>query len=847
MKQNKNVGSIHQHHDLMTQPAHKKRLSFMKGIKYCTWGLMVLVVLTLSSCSNRKKEEKDQSVKREFIITEIMAANHTGLMAKDGELYDWIEIKNISNETVSLKGYSLTFEKRKSKDDGEGEQAHEGASKIKVWKFPDVKVKPGNYTIVFASKKGGYKEGELHADFKLSASGGKLQLRNKDVVVSEICYDKMEDDMSYRLTSDSTFEASYEQTPGFDNTAEGYESYCTLMEQQRPDALKIWEVCSKGYKEGNAWIEVKNVSDEPVNLEDYSLTTSKKKATQWDFPSVQIQPGKTYVIDCKKGKFKIGSTKSVVLTKNKTFVDGVCPAATPYGVSVGRVEGKNGFFYFPSPTRGAENTSTHYRHIAQQPSFDPMPNVYSGKDKMTVHLVTQGRTAHYTTDGSEPTMASPVYKDYIRITKTTHIRAFCEGDAATMSSSTAAATFILDQEHTLPVMNITVPESDLYDYNSGIYVEGPGASPDYPHHGANYWKDWWKKAHVEFFDTINGGFSTGCEVAIFGGFSRALSKKSFKIRFKDKYGTAHLDYDLYNKGEKEEVKNFVLRSGSQDISGVMVRDEFFTSLMKQHSPTLLVQAYRPVALYINGEYFGLYYLREKIDKHFVSRHLDVSSDNISIIMSGMYCEEGSKKDFTDLLNYATTHNLAEKECYEYVSDHIDLVGLIDYKLGQMYSSYTDLGNVRYVQSKDPQSDQKWHIVFYDLDATWAHNAPAADYLSANCDATVKRIQNTLIQELLKNQEFRQLFLQRLSLHMHETFTTENATAVFDNIINTIKPEMRRNCERWPGVLSYASWEKKVNAFREKFKVRNKIMLDSLREWLSITDEENEKYFSDLGF
>ena len=83
--------------------------------------------------------------------------------------------------------------------------------------------------------------------------------------------------------------------------------------------------------------------------------------------------------------------------------------------------------------------------------------------------------------------------------------------------------------------------------------------------------------------------------------------------------------------------------------------------------------------------------------------------------------------------------------------------------------------------------------------------------------------------------------------MHETFTTENATAVFDNIINTIKPEMRRNCERWPGVLSYASWEKKVNAFREKFKVRNKIMLDSLREWLSITDEENEKYFSDLGF
>ena len=813
--------------------------------------LAVMILQTFCSCSDKndkKSVEKDKTVK--LIITEVMAANHAGLMAKDGELYDWIEIKNISKETVSLKGYSLAFEKKKvNKGDsgGDAEQASEGAPKSIVWKLPDVKVKPGNYVIVFASKKGVCKEGELHASFKLAASGGKLQLLNENAVVSEVCYDDMDDDMCYRLNSDGAFEASYEQTPGFDNTAEGYESYCTLMEQQRKDALKIWEVHSKGYKEGKAWIEVKNVSDKPLNLEEYSLSTSKKKAPQWSFPAVQLQPGKMYMVDCRKEKIKIGSTKSVVLAKNGIFVDGVCPAATPYGVSVGRVDGKDGFFYFPSPTRGAENDAAHYRHIAPQPSFDPMPNVYSGKDKIAVHLVTGGHVAHYTTDGSEPTAASPVYKDSIIIRKTTVIRAFCEGDPTTMRSNTATATFIFDKEHTLPVMNIIVPEADLYDFYSGIYVEGPDASPDYPHKGANYWKSWWKNAHVEFYDSINGGFSAGCELAIFGGFSRALSKKSFKIRFKDKCGTAHLDYDLYNKGEEEEVKNFVLRSGSQDASGVMVRDEFFTSLMHQNSPSLLVQAYRPVALYINGEYFGLYYLREKIDKHFVSRHLDVSTDGISIIMSGMYCEEGTKKDFADLLNYASTHNLAETECYEYMKSKIDLIGLIDYKLGQMYSGNTDLGNVRYVLSKDPDGDQKWHIVFYDLDATWAYNSPASDYLNAQCDNTVKRIQNLWIQELLKNKEFRQLFLERLSLHMHETFSTQNATAVFDNLINTIKPEMQRNCERWPGVLSYARWEKNVNAFREKFKKRNVIMLNNLREYLSITDEENEKYFSDLGY
>ena len=828
----------------------------MQCKRYILCALAFLMLNAFNSCSDRRNktitgedvaldagsDSKDQTREKALVITEIMPANHTGLLSKDGGMYDWIEIKNISTETVFLKDYSLAFEKEVDMDD----------PRPIVWAFPDVEVKPGKYIIVFASKRGLNEDdemlqGELHSSFKLSASGGKLQLLRKDKVVSEVCYDTMDDDMCYRITSDNNFEASYEQTPGFDNTAEGYELYCALMEQQRNDALKIWEVHSKGYKKRNAWIEIKNVSDEPVNLEGYRLTTSKKRAPWWEFPSVQIQPGKMYVVDCRKEGFKIGSTKSVVLSKNGTFVDGVCPAASPYGVSVGRVDGKEGFFYLSSPTRGAENKSTYYRHIARQPSFDPTPNVYSETDSLNVHLNTYGYTVHYTIDGSQPTVASPVYKDPIIIKKTTTIRAFCEGDSTTLNSNTATGTFIFAEKHTLPVMNITVREADLYDYYHGIYASGPGDTLGYPHHGANFWKTWWKKAHVEFYDSINGGFSEDCEIAIFGGFSRALSKKSFKIHFRDECGPAHIDYDLYNEGEVDEVQNFVLRSGSQDISGVMARDEFFTSLMKQHSPTLLVQAYRPVALYINGKYFGLYYLREKIDKHFVSRHLDVSPDAISIIMSGMYCEEGTKKDFTDLMNYVSTHDLSKKECYEYVENRVDLIGLIDYKLGEMYSSNTDLGNVRYVQSKDPISDQKWHIVFYDLDATWTHNGPASSYLSAKCSNKVMRIQNLMIQELLKNEEFRQLFLERLSLHMHETFTTQNTTSVFDSLINTIKPEMYRNCERWPALLTYSKWERNVNVFREKFKERNKIMLNELRNWLAITDEENAKYFSDLGF
>lgn len=847
--------------------------SFCHSGKFFHCLMIALLLLAVVSCTDSKKKDA-------FVINEIMASNNTGLVAEDGKLHDWIEIKNVSTEPVSLKGFSLFVEKTASKK----KAPKEGETEPEAWEFPDTIVAPGECLVVYMSKKGkkeagenksdqkdekekkGNKEkkdkknkndnkgakgstGELHATFKLPSSGGKVKLMIGDEVVAEVVYGELEDDQCYRRIADSTYEASYEPTPEFENTLEGYEKYSAAVEKQRKGPLRLWEMHSTGFKMGNAWIEVKNVSDEPVNLQEYCLTTSKKDMSRWTFPEVQLQPGAVYVVDCKKAEFKVSGEKSVMLTKNDEFVDGICGKSAPYGVSVGRVEGKDGMFYFPTPTRGQENDSPCYRTMAQEPSFDPTPGVYPEKKKLKVIIDSRGRTVHYTTDGSLPTLESPIYKDSICIDTTTTIRAFCEGDSVSMYSKTVTNTYILGDHPTFPVFNITVNRSDLYDYHRGIYQAGPGAKKEFPHTGANYWKKWWKNAHVEYFDSVNGGFSEDCELAIFGGFSRALPKKSFKIRFRDYRGPSSLKYDLYEEGEPIKVKNFVLRSGSQDISGVMVRDEFFTSLMKQNSPSLLVQAYKPVVLYINGEYFGLYYIREKIDKHFVARHLNVSNDSVSIIMSGMYCEEGTKKDFQDLMTYVRTHDLSDQENYEYMKTRIDINGLIDYKLGQMYSCNADAGNVRYVRSTDRKSDKKWHVVFYDLDATWATHIPASFYFGVSgsmAEGSVSR-HNIMVTKMLKNKEFRQLFMERLSMHMHKTFSTENTTKVFDNLINTIKPEMPHNCERWANIMSYKKWESKVAAFREKFKERNKVMLNDLRVELAITPEEEKKYFSDLGF
>ncbi len=823
--------------------------------RFCCF--LLFTVVAFSSCQGDFSVKNKKDISDGLVINEIMASNHTGLTAENDSLYDWIEIKNISDEEIELEDYYLALNNgkngkkvKKGKKKKHLEENEYSFQKNKVWQLPDTILAPGDMLLVFASKKDSSEPGkELHTNFKLPAKKGHLMIISEDGdTISEIKYKQLETDISYHRLDDGSYERSYRQSPGYENTNEGYEQYCNLIDKLRKSPLLIWEAHIKSSKEKKSmWVEIKNVSAAIVNLKDYALTGETYKDKGLQLPDKELVPGSIHTIIFSEKDIDIKGSKSIALMKDGKFVDGLCGMPAPFGTSVGRVEGKSGFYFFQTPTCERENVSCHYRHIAEAPEFNFKPGVYRTSKNITLKLKDSSLRVHYTLDGSTPTMSSPLFKDSVRIDTTSVIRAFCEGDTVSMRSNICTYTYFLRESHTLPIINICINNDDLYDHNHGIYMPGPGGGGEYPHKGANYWKKVTKRAHVEFYDTEQkNSFSLDCGFAIFGGFSRTLSKKSFKVKFKDEFGPDRLDYDVFNEGKARKFKNLVLRSGSQDMSGVMVRDEFFTSLVKENSPSLLVQAYRPVALYLNAKYFGLYYIREKIDKHFVSHHLKVPNDSINIIMSLCYNEEGPKVHFQSLINYVKTHDLAQKEYYEYMKNLVDFDGLIDQKLGQIYSGNTDVGNIRYVRSTDEKSDKKWYFVFYDVDLSWTTNKPAGFYLRAGAEGAVS-MHNIIIDRLLHNPDFRQLFLERLSMHLHKTFTPENATKVFNNIISTIKPEMKLNCKRWPDLASFERWEKNVVAFRNKFKGRDKYVLDGIRKELNITPEEEKKYFSDLGY
>ena len=518
-----------------------------------------------------------------------MASNRTGLLSADGKTHDWVELKNLSGTAVKLEDCVIAIDSTKE------------------WALPDTVIEP--HGIILLTK-----------GLKLSKSGGCLRLLQGDDVVAEVEYGELAADQSLCRREDGSYENTYMQTPGFDNTREGFEKYNEVIDGQRQGPLLIWEVMSRTEKSTTNWVELKNVGDSAVDLSQYCL--SNKKGNEWQMPAQSLAPGKSVVIQAAGRKanrfnplhasFKLGNSETVILTKDGHFVDGVCAKATLQGTSIGRAVGRKGFFFFASPTRGAEN-GVPYRFFAEPPRLSRGAGIYNKVKQLVLRLDSCGRTVHYTLDGSEPTASSPVWRDSVVLTRSTVVRAYAEGDSCTLRSSTLTATYLLNEHHSLPVVCVSMNSADLYDYNRGIYAQGPGYSPQWPHLGANFWKRWTRDAHVEFFDG-NDGFSTDCGIKIFGGYSRYEAKKSFCLKFKNRYGANEVSYDFFDQGEAVDLHDLVLRSGSQDYNRCMVRDEFFTSLMAAECPTLLVQPYRPVVLYINAEYFGLYYLRDKIDR-----------------------------------------------------------------------------------------------------------------------------------------------------------------------------------------------------------------------------------------
>ena len=176
-----------------------------------------------------------------------------------------------------------------------------------------------------------------------------------------------------------------------------------------------------------------------------------------------------------------------------------------------------------------------------------------------------------------------------------------------MPSDTTCATYLVGtRKHDLPVVFLTTDEDNLYDYNTGIWADGPGISEEYPYVGANYWQDWEREVNFEYM-TKEGqseiSFDAG--IKVFGQYSRAQAQKSVSINLRDKYGPTEICYPFFENNDVNVFSSLILRNGGQDFQRSHIRDAFCAMVIK-NSIDVDFMDYKPVATYINGKYHGIY-------------------------------------------------------------------------------------------------------------------------------------------------------------------------------------------------------------------------------------------------
>ncbi len=747
-------------------------------------------------------------------ITELMPANKSCLLDADGDFSDWIELCNVSGETCDLEGFYLS-------DDSD---------ELLKWQFPSVSLAPGERVVVFCSDKD-RRDGELHANFSISSVGETLYLTSPaGLPLWSFSYESALDDQAI-VIADGVQSLCYTATPGYDNSPEGYEQFLSASDAHGALVINEAVLYNLDYYEQHHefydWVELKNCSDAPLNLADYYLTDSLKDPCQFQLPEITLQPDELYIVfcsgdsslttrHCTHAPFAVSAEGEVLylFSSDGSLSDRMFIHDTPYGGSYGRLSDGAGFYYFDRPSPEKEN-SGGYRSIAALPETGVPQGVYNDIDELEVALLGEGQI-YYTLDGSVPDRESLLYTEPLVLDQTTIIRAISIVDGK-VDSDCASFSYFINEGHTLPVVSLVCEPADMFSPGQG----GIYANPEY---------DREIDASVAFFGD-EGEFASDCAVTLHGASSRKMwQKKSFKMIFRSRYG-GDLNFDVFQTGEITSFHSLLLRGGG--ISSMhIVRDELGSEVADAVCDSALALDTRYCVLYINGEYFGVYALREAYSEKYVADHTGSNEENVTIARAPVKFGE-----LYDLFEYIIHHDMTDPDCYAYASDHLDMESLANWMAMEAYFNNFDIaGNIRYVKGDVP--DAKWRLALFDLDISMTSVYAGWEQVF-HPGYQIGQVTNAL----RKSPQFRQTVLECASTLYHNGLTDSYMLTVYDEIIAQIDPEMERDCLRWRNSLDLWTWNVQVQ--RSRFcPERTAWWLKSLSDEFDFSDEEMQKYFGD---
>ena len=747
-------------------------------------------------------------------ISEVMSHNQATLMGPDGSFPDWIELSNPSDAPASTAGLILA-------DEGD---AHKGTV------LPDLTIPAGGFLLVYADRQTGT---GVHADFRLSDGESVFLFSPEGRVLDRAELGVLEDDCSL-IRSGEDFVPTVWPSPGYSNDPAGFDAF--QREREAPEGLRIYEVKVSPYGEGYSdnvpnsdWVELYNAGKTPVNAQDYALSDDRDEPGKCPLPKVNLAPGQRLLILCGAEptqdfhtvELSLNSERECLyLSRSGQICDSVSLHDIPCGASYGRLEGEEGFFYFAQASLNAPNGGAHARQIAASPVSGEPDGIFEGVEEVTVTLTGEG-TVHYTLDGSLPDENSPVYSEPLKLRQTCVVRAVSVREGA-LCSRALNLSYIINEGHTMPVVSIMGDRpqelSWLLSWGSQS-LELPGA--------------------ICLYENGQRAFSTGCGLSLSGLTSIELAaKKNIRVNLRGCYGAGSLGYDLFGTGQTE-LDSFIIRGG-QDSALRLMSTELWQEKCLEMSDRVMTQHSKYCIVYVNGEYYGIYVLKENIGPKLYAAWAGVDPDTVLSTIPHV----SDTPDYNEMYDYICSQDLTDPEKYRRACELLDMDSFIDWVILEGVSGNFDLfRNVRFFRST--QSDRGYQLALFDLDnsmgeaeLTWEclfGSEGAGTYPNTNVAA--------LLKALFKSPEFRARFLSRYGQVWDTVLSNESLLAEIDRLEALLLPEIERDRERW--LMSPEAWQLELRELRHRIgdHDRQHYCLERLNWYLILTDEEREAYFS----
>lgn len=280
----------------------------------------------------------------------------------------------------------------------------------------------------------------------------------------------------------------------------------------------------------------------------------------------------------------------------------------------------------------------------------------------------------------------------------------------------------------------------------GGYDENPASPANFNRRG----REAEREAHVEMFDHTGVlHISQRIGIRVRGGFSRAVEpQKSLELFAREEFGDrnnfafAFFDNEFDAQGNLiDRYRRVRLRNGGSDRYAGFIRDELSQTLFRQAGQST-TQTHRPAAVFLNGEYYGVAWLKSPRTENHLRRVFGGETDGFEIIAGGERRNDSwwggearATNDMVDVHRLAVegfTGAAGEARFAEF-AERVDVDALIRYYAMQIYINNLDWPNHnfelwRYFPTDEERADEtmhpylrdgRWRPFVHDVESAWS--------------------------------------------------------------------------------------------------------------------------------